>query len=173
MTACGAEAAAARSAMNTGSESGGAAGAPASPMRKRVTSISAGGARRTAPGAALTDLAWSHPGSPMHSVARAARCHAEGLTVPLAFLQAAKRAVLGGVDGGSAAPFQGVEQGGGQELVPEADEVFERRPTLLGRHDFGQPPALGLDLQELLDDSLSRFRLRGVDEQHAVEPVLL
>ena len=82
MTACRAEVAAARSAMNTGSESGGATGAPASPMRKRVTSMSAGGAGGAAPGAALTALAWPQPGSPMHNVARAARRHAEGLTVP-------------------------------------------------------------------------------------------
>src|SRR3989454_4500476 len=66
MTACGAEAAAARSAMNTGSESGGAAGPPASPMRKSVASICAGGASGAVAGPALTVVAWPHPSSPMH-----------------------------------------------------------------------------------------------------------
>src|SRR5437762_7203096 len=172
MTACGTDAAAARSAMNTGSESGGTAGAPASPMRKRVRSISAGGAGGTAAGAAPPALAWPHPCSPIHRDVHAASRHAEDLIRPLAFLQAAERTILGGVDGGAAAPLEGVEEGRGQELVPESQQVLEGGQSLLGRHDFGQPPAPGLDFQELFDDPLSGFRLCRVHEQHAVEPVL-
>src|SRR5437588_12569593 len=90
----------------------------------------------------------------------------------LTLLQTAERAILGGVDGWRAAPLEGIEQGGGQELVPEPNQVLERRAARLRRHDFRKPPPTRLALQQLLDDALSGFRLRRVNEQHAVEPVL-
>src|SRR2546430_11715678 len=58
----------------------------------------------------------------------------------LTLLQTAERPILGGVDGGRAAPLEGVEQGGGQELVPEPNQVLERRAARLRRHDFREPP---------------------------------
>src|SRR5437899_7970847 len=66
----------------------------------------------------------------------------------LVLLHAAERTVLGGVDGGGAAPLEGVEQGRGQELVPQPEQVLERRPALLGRHDFREPPPPRLELQQ-------------------------
>jgi len=57
--------------------------------------------------------------------------------------------------GGGAAPLQGVEQGRRQELIPQPDQVFQRRSTLLGGHDFGQPPAPRLNLQQLLENALA------------------
>src|SRR5437870_5992683 len=90
----------------------------------------------------------------------------------LTLLQTAERTILGGVDGWRAAPLEGVEQGGGQELVPEPNQVLERRAARLRRHDFREAPPTRLALQQLLDGALSGFRLRRVNEQHAVEPVL-
>src|SRR5213593_132537 len=75
-------------------------------------------------------------------------------SVFFSFLQAAQRTVLGGVDGGGATTLERVEEGPRQELVPEPDQVLERRPALLGLHDLGQPPAPRLELQQLLDDPL-------------------
>src|SRR2546430_7223918 len=91
----------------------------------------------------------------------------------LTLLQTAERPILGGVDGGRAATLEGVEQGRGQELVPEPNQVLERRAARLRRHDFREPPQTRLALQQLLADALRGVRLRRVNEQHAVEPILL
>src|SRR5256884_3932074 len=93
-------------------------------------------------------------------------------SLSLTLLQPAQRAILDSVDGWRAAPLEGVEQGGGQELVPEPNQVLERRAARLRRHDFREPPPTRLALQQLLDDALSSFWLRRVNEQHAVEPIL-
>src|SRR6266576_2437445 len=74
----------------------------------------------------------------------------------LVLLHAAERTVLGSVDGGGAAPLEGVEQGRGQELVSQPEQVLERRPALLGRHDFREPPPPRPEVPQLFHDALSR-----------------
>src|SRR2546429_6594400 len=91
----------------------------------------------------------------------------------LPLLQTAERPILGGVDGWRAAPLEGVEQGRGQELVPEPNQVLERRAARLRRHDFREAPPTRLALQQLLDDALSGFPLARLQQHHPAGPLLL
>src|SRR2546422_9705028 len=108
--------------MNTGSESGGAAGPPASPMRKRVASICAGGASGAVAGPALTVVAWPHPSSPMHRNAKAVSRHAGGVTLPYASSRSEERREGKSVDLG------------GRRIIKKKKKKRHRTDTLAASH---------------------------------------
>src|SRR2546422_8194237 len=172
-TGCGAMDSAARSARRTGSESGGGAGAPASPIKNSVTSTSACGAAGT--GAALALAV------PRHRT-RATRCRAtpgaraaaaRGASLLLARLEASERAELGGHDVRRTLRLEVIDEGCRDGVVLDPDQVLEGRRAAVRGDDLRELPALRLVVEQGLRDALRRLEASRVDHQGPVEALLL